>query len=224
MYYGIPKPTESYLPPASWAFDPNLPKQVYDPEHAKALLDGAGWKAGSGGIREKDGVKLQFINSTTAGNHLREQAQQLLQQNWQDLGVNMTIKNLPAAVMWGDYWIKSHFETAIVGLNFMTGADPAASDYFSSKAIAAQGGSGTNTMQYANPKLDELMQEGATTLDRAKRIEAYKAVQMLLRQNLPFLPIFEYVTVEGTKAGLSGYRPNINVRINCWNVETWKWA
>jgi len=224
LYYGLPRPSESYLPPASWAFDPDLPKQVYDPERAKATLDGAGWKPGPGGIREKDGVKLQFSNSTTAGNHLREQAQQLLQQNWQDLGVGMTIKNLPAAVMWGEYWIQSHFETAIVGNNFMTGPDPAAADYFSSKAIAAQGGSGNNTMQYANTQLDELMQQGATTLDRAKRIEAYRGVQSVLRQNLPFLPIFEYVTVEGTKAGLAGYQPNINVRLNAWNVNTWRWT
>ena len=224
LYYGLPRASESYLPPASWAYDGDLPKQAYDPDRAKALLDSAGWKVGSGGIREKNGVRLQFSNSTTAGNHLREQAQQLLQQNWQDVGVGMTIKNLPAAVMWGEYWIQSQFETAIVGNNFMTGPDPAADDYFSSKAIPAQGGSGTNTMQYVNPELDALMQQGATTLDRAKRVQAYRGIQALLRQNLPFLPIFEYVTVEGTKAGLNGYIPNINVRINAWNVNTWKWA
>ncbi len=224
LYYGLPRPSESYLPPASWAFDPGLPKQSYDPDKAKSDLDRAGWKIGGGGIREKDGVRLQFTNSTTSGNHLREQAQQLLQQNWQDIGVGMTIKNLPAAVMWADYWIQSHFETAIVGINFMTGPDPAAADYFSSKAIAAQGGSGLNTMQYANPQLDALQQQGATTLDRAERITAYRGVQSLLRQNLPFLPIFEYVTVEGTKAGLAGYQPNINVRVNSWNVNTWHWA
>jgi peptide/nickel transport system substrate-binding protein len=224
LYYSVPRPTESYLPPSSWAFNADLPKQAYDPEKAKALLDSAGWKPGAGGIREKDGVKLQFTNSTTAGNHLREQAQQLLQQGWQDLGVGMTIKNLPPAVMWGDYFNKSQFETAIVGINFMTGPDPAAPDYFSSKAIMAQGGSGTNTMQYVSPKMDALLQAGGTTLDRAKRTEDYKAIQALLRDDLPFLPIFEYVTVEGTKAGLSGYVPNANVRINCWNVNTWKWA
>ena len=106
----------------------------------------------------------------------------------------------------------------------MTGPDPAAADYFSSKAIAAQGGSGTNTMQYANPQLDDLMQQGATTLDRGRRTEAYRGVQSVLRENLPFLPIFEYVTVEGTKAGLSGYQPNINVRLNAWNVHAWRWV
>ncbi len=224
LYYGVPRPTESYLPPSSWAFDASLPKQVYDPEQAKALLDRAGWKPGAGGIREKGGVKLAFTNSTTAGNHLREQAQQLLQQGWQDIGVGMTIKNLPPAVMWADYWIMSHFETAIVGNNFMTGPDPAASDYFSSKAIAAQGGAGFNTMQYASPKMDELLLSGATTLDRAKRAGDYQGIQSLLRDDLPFLPIFEYVTIEGTKTGLSGYTPNANVRVNGWNLNTWRWA
>ena len=224
LYYSLPHANESYLPPQSWAYNPELPKQAYDPDKAKALLDGAGWKVGSGGIREKDGVRLQFSNSTTAGNHLREQAQQLLQQNWQDVGVGMTIHNLPAAVMWGDYWIQSHFETAIVGIVFMTGPDPAADDYFSSKAIAAKGGAGQNTMQYASPKMDALLQQGATTLDHAKRVEAYRGVQALLRSDLPFLPIFQYTTVEGTKTGLTGYQPNINVRLNAWNVNTWRWT
>ena len=54
----------------------------YDPEKAKQILEEAGWKLGSDGVREKNGVRLEFTNSTTAGNQLREQAQQLLQQTW----------------------------------------------------------------------------------------------------------------------------------------------
>ncbi len=224
LYYGLPTPSESYLPAASWAFNSALPKQSYDPDKAKAILDQAGWKPGAGGIREKDGVKLEFTNSTTAGNHLREQVQQLLQQDWQDLGVNMTIKNLPPAVMWADYWIKSHFESAIVGIDFMVGPDPDASDYFSSKSIAAKTGSGQNTMQYDNPRVDALLQQGATTLDREGRIATYHELQATLRDDLPFLPIYQSAQVEGTKAGLIGYEPNINVRLNTWNIATWHWA
>ena len=61
---------------------------------------------------------------------------------------------------------------------------------------------------------------GPETLDRAKRVPAYRGMQSLLRQSLPFLPICEYVTVEGTKAGLTGCQPNINVRLNAWNVNS----
>ena len=107
VYYGLQSPTESFLPTQTWTFNPNLPKQHYEPDGAKKLLDEAGWKLGADGVRTKNGVRLEFTNSTTAGNQLREQVQQLLQQSWQDLGIKMTIKNLPPAVMCGDYWMRS---------------------------------------------------------------------------------------------------------------------
>lgn len=224
VYYGLRTQSESYLPKQSWAYNPNLPKHEYSLDEAKATLDAAGWKPGADGIREKDGAKLAFSNSTTAGNHLREQTQQLIQQDFQSIGVGMTIKNLPPAVMWGEYWNKSQFETAIVGNNFMVGPDPDASDYFSSSAIAAKTGAGQNTMQYANPEVDRLLLAGAAELDQAKRIPLYQSLQETLREDLGFLPLFQYQLIEGTKGKLAGYEPNINVRLNTWNIASWHWA
>ena len=103
LYYGLPKPTESYVPQQSFYFNPDLPKHEFNTDKAKELLDGAGWVPGDDGIRAKDGVRLSFSNSTTAGNHIREQVQQFMQQSFAEIGVEMTISNLPPAVMWGDY-------------------------------------------------------------------------------------------------------------------------
>lgn len=224
IYYGLATNAESYLPTQSWAYNPNLPKHEYNLDKAKAMLDAAGWKPGADGIRTKNGVRLAFTNSTTAGNHLREQVQQLLQQDFQQIGAEMTIKNLPPAVMWGEYWIKSQFETAIVGIYFMTGPDPDASVYFSSSSIAAKTGGGQNTMQYSNPEVDRLLVEGAAEQDRLKRAPIYQKLQALMREDLPYLPQQQPSTIEGTKTGLNGYEPNGNVRLNTWNVETWHWA
>ena len=224
VYYGLPTQAESYLPVQSWAFNPDLPKHEYDPAKARKLLDDAGWKPGAGGVREKGGVRLEFTSSTTAGNHLREQVQQVLQQGWQEIGVKITIKDLPPAVMWGDYWMKSQFETGVAGIDFMTGADPEASDYFDSKSTPAKGGSGQNTFQYVSPAVDALLKEGGTTLDQAARQPIYQKIQADVRADLPFLPIFQYTMVEGTKSNLLGYEPNVNVRSNCWNLRVWYWA
>lgn len=224
LYYGLPTPSESYLPKQSWAYNPDLPKHEYSLDKAKATLDQAGWKPGRDGVRAKNGVRLAFINSTTAGNHLREQVQQLLQQDFKQIGIEMTIKNLPPAVMWGEYWTKSQFETAIVGEDFMVGPDPDASTYFSSASISAKTGSGQNTMQYSNPEVDRLLQEGATELDQAKRVPIYQRLQAVLRDDLAFLPQHQYALIEGTKAKLAGYEPNINVRLNTWNIASWHWV
>ena len=224
IYYGLPTPTESFLPAQSWAYNANLPAHSYDPEKAKQILEEAGWKLGSDGVREKNGVRLEFTNSTTAGNHTREQAQQLLQQTWGEIGAKMSINNLPPAVMWGDYWMMSKFETAMVGIGSGIGPDPSANDFFSSKATGAKGGTGQNTTQYSNPEVDKLLAEGASTVDQAKRKEIYQKMQEITRHDLPYLPIFQYKMVEGIKEGLQNFVPNVAVQENSWNAGQWYWA
>ena len=114
VYYGLPSPTLSWLPPSHWAYNKSLKDPGFDPKKAAALLDAAGWTVGADGVRAKDGMPLAFTMSTTAGNKSREQAQQLVQQNWKKIGVAMTIKNMPASVVWGDYTVKSQFDTLMV--------------------------------------------------------------------------------------------------------------
>jgi peptide/nickel transport system substrate-binding protein len=224
LYYGVPSPTETYMPRESFYHNPDLPQHEFNPNKAKALLDEAGWLPGPDGIRQKDGVRLSFSNSTTAGNHLREQAQQFLQQSFRDVGVEMTISNLPPAVMWGDYWMMSQFDSVIVGLNTLTGPDPDTSDYFMSTSSPAMGGSGQNTWTYANPEVDALLKQGGELVSPEDRRPIYLKIQEIMRADLPFLPMFQYATIRGRKEGVEGYQPNINNRIDTWNVRDWRWA
>lgn len=224
LYYGLPTPTESYVPQQSFYYNPDLPKHEYSIEKAIKLLDDAGWVAGSDGIREKDGVKLSFTCSTTAGNHIREQVQQYMQQSFKDLGVEMTISNLPPAVMWGDYWMLSQFDTVIVGLDFLTGPDPDTSDFFKSTSSAAKGGAGQNTWQFANKEVDDLLDQGGAIFVPEERKAVYLKIQEVMRKELPLLPLFQYATVRGHKQGIEGVKPNINTRIDTWNVATWHLA
>lgn len=223
LYYGLPKPTETYMPMQSPWFNPDLPKHEYNPDKAKKLLDDAGWKPGAGGIREKNGVRLAFSNSTTAGNHLREQMQQFLQQSFQDIGVEMKIANLPPAVMWGEFWTQAKFDTAIVGLNFLVGSDPDTANFMRSDNIPAQGGAGQNYFQYKNPQVDKLLAQGSEQFSPEKRKAAYLQVQSLVRQDMPFLTLFTFANVRGHKQGAENIIPNVNVRIDSWNVNSWYW-
>jgi len=161
LYYGLPRLTETFMPQQSFYYHDDLTAHEFNLERAREILDEAGWVPGPDGIRAKDGVRLSFNNSTTTGNHLREQAQQFVQQTFAEIGVEMNIENLPAAVMWGDFWVQSEFDTALVGITYLVAADPDVSNRFHTDAIAAQGGRGSNTGQYSNPELDALLEEGA---------------------------------------------------------------
>lgn len=224
LYYGLPQLTETFMPKQSFYYHDGLPAQEFNLARAAEILDEAGWMPGPDGIRAKDGVRLSFTNSTTTGAHLREQAQQFIQQTFAEIGVEMTIENLPAAVMWGDFWVQSQFETAMVGVTYLIAADPDASNRLHSGAIAAQGGRGSNTGQYANSEVDALLEEGTRTFDPEARREIYLRVQEIVRNDLPFLPLFAYTQVYGRKAGIEGFVPNTNTRSEAWHAAGWYWA
>jgi peptide/nickel transport system substrate-binding protein len=223
IYFGVGTLTETFMPRESYYYNPNLPVQEYNLDRARKILDEAGWVPGPDGIRVKNGVKLSFANSTTSGNNLREQVQQFLQQTFAEIGVKMTISNLPAAVMFGEFWLKSQFDSAIAGVTHLIAADPDATNRLHTRAIAAKGGKGSNTGQYSNPEVDALLEKGTRTFDPEARREIYYRVQELVRQDLPFLPLFAFTNVVGRKKGLEGFEFNANTRTASSHAAAWRW-
>lgn len=224
IYYGLPVPTESFLPRQSWAYEPDLPAHRHDPAKANALLDAAGWVRGADGVRQKNGVRLSFANSTTTGNPAREQSQLLMQQDWKQIGAEMKIANMPAAVIWGEFWQKSKYESVTVGSNFMIGNDPDVTPRFGSQSIPAKHGAGLNTYQYQNAELDRLLARGASQFGQEERRVTYAGIQRIVRDDLVLLPVYQSAMAEGIKNGLNGFAANINCSSNCWNMRDWFWT
>ena len=217
---GLVPEAETYVPPQSWAYNPKIKgHHKYDPEKAKALLEGAGWKPGSDGIRVKDGKRLAFENACTAGNKQREQIQQLLQQQWRQIGVEMTISNKPAAVLFGEFYRMSKFQTILIGIAM--GADPDHSFRLHSRYIPAKGGMGRNSIAYENAEVDRLLDAGVKEVDQEKRKKIYFRLQEILVEDLPHLPIYHYVNIRATKAAIQGFQPNANMQEYTWNTNEW---
>ena len=224
IYYGLPPRTLSYLHPTHWAYNSNLKDPGYDPRRAADMLDGAGWKKGADGIREKNGVKLNFSMSTTAGSKAREQAEAMIQSNWKEIGVVMEIKNMPASVVWGEYTTNSHFDTLMVGWEPTVGMDPDYAARCHSKQIPVKYGTGSNYVQYENPDLDKLLDEGVLISDMEKRKDVYHKIQAILHEDVPFAPIFAYMFMYGKKSDLKGYKINPYVTDITWNIQDWSWG
>jgi peptide/nickel transport system substrate-binding protein len=221
LYHGVPSVTETFMPQQSYYYNPDLPKQEYNQEQARQMLDKAGWVPGDDGIRVKDGVRLSFVNSTTSGNHLREMTQQYLQQTFREIGVEMTIANLPPAVMWGEFWTQSKFDTIMVGSTYLIGADPDVTNRFHSRSIVIKGGSGQNYAQYVSAELDALLERGSRIFDPEERRAIYYRVQEVIRRDLPLLPLFQNKNVFGRSAAIKGFEANSNTRTESWHAASW---
>ncbi len=99
-YEGIPAAQE---PPNSLMYFPwqtgyqdNLSATVdFDPEQAKTLLDDAGWKPGTDGIRRKAGQRLEISIPATDRTDSARAAQKLLQQQLHEIGVALELVERP---------------------------------------------------------------------------------------------------------------------------------
>ena len=224
VYFKTWARTLSYLHPTHWAYNHALKEETPNPELAAKMLDEAGWRVGADGIREKNGVKMQFTMSTTAGNQTRQGCQALFQQNWKKIGVAMEIKNMPASVVWGEYTTKSQFDTLLVAWEPTVGMDPDYTARCHSKQIPVKDGAGSNYVQYQNPALDKLLELGITQSEQAERKETYAKVQQILLDEVPFAPQGGSIEGDLKKKGLMGVKPNQYVTSYSWNVYAWGWA
>ena len=91
LYKGIYAPAHAPVDPTTLGFDKSL-ESIYsfDPDKAKQLLDQAGWKAGSDGMRSKDGQPLEIMFINLAGFGFDDIAQ-LMQAQFKDIGMKMDI-------------------------------------------------------------------------------------------------------------------------------------
>jgi len=181
VYFGQATVADSIIPPISWGYAPNVaPKYKLDKQKAQSLLDQAGWVKGSDGIRARNGVKLQFQMITNVNSPQRVQLLQIMQQSWKDIGVDAVPNAIQFPQLVTQLQNVRTFDLLLIGFN--QDADPDESQIFSSSAAAA---GGFNGGQFLNSQADQLWNQAAATLDRAKRKQLYKQLQDLYADQMP---------------------------------------
>ncbi|MBV8490109.1 MAG: peptide ABC transporter substrate-binding protein, partial [Candidatus Eremiobacteraeota bacterium] len=80
------------LPDWMWAYDPNVKSEPYDPAHAKALLQEAGYTIGSDGIARRNGEPLVLIFAVDSANATHREESLLLQDALRKIGIEVQIK------------------------------------------------------------------------------------------------------------------------------------
>lgn len=185
---GYAHQTNSMLAESHWARATNLPDYPYDPAKAKQLLAQAGYP---------NGLNLSIKTSTDAEANSRAQ---VMQQMLKQAGINLTIQSNEMSTFFADIG-KGNFQMYSLSRNGI--ADP---DFyyviFYSKNTPPDG---QNRGYYANPHLDDLMLQGRSTFDRAKRKPVYDEVQKIVATDLPYVSLYMQENVAVMRKNIDGY-------------------
>ncbi len=217
------RPTCNLVPaPELYASD-NTGCLKQDMEGAKALLDEAGWKVGADGVREKDGKKLKLLYQTSV-NPVRQDFQALVKGWWNELGVEVELKQVDASVFFGgdpgspDTFQKFYADVEMYANNFDgTDPEPYLAQYLCDKIPGPENQwQGENINRFCDPAYDALVKDMAATADLAKRGElAKKMNDMLTKDSFTVVALVDRGRLSAASNTLGG------VVLNTWDTELW---
>ena len=172
VWQGLFKPASSVLTSATFGFDPATRGVYrYDPKKAGALLDEAGWKIGSGGVRQKGGEDLVLGTYYRADNTDFTAMATFLQSMYAQIGIKIDLHGLSRA---------GYFDAVRAGkhnLQFWWETDPDP-DVVRILLHSKNADGGTNRNRYKNAEMDRLIDQASGTTDPAKRKQLYSQIQM----------------------------------------------
>ncbi|OYT92359.1 MAG: peptide ABC transporter [Burkholderiales bacterium PBB3] len=213
----------TWVNPLEPGFDTNVTKFAFDPSRAKALLEQAGYKPGPGGIRvNAAGQRLSMEYMTTAGNKLRELIQQVLQNQWKQIGVEVVIKNVPARTFFGET-LKKHQFSGLGQSAFSSTPESPPVTTLSTEGIptATNNYGGQNYSHFSNPVMDRLINELQAELDPAKRKLLWTQMQTVFTDELPELPLFFRTDVWVVPKWMTGVLRPGQLPASTYTAETW---
>ena len=185
-------------------------------DKAAQILEAAGWKKGSDGIRAKDGKKLKMVYQTSI-NAPRQKTQAIVKQAAAKAGIEMEIKSVTASVYFSsdvgnpDTYTKFYTDIQMYTTT-MTQPDPELfMNQFTSWEVASKENKwqGRNITRWKSEEYDKLYRAAESELDPVKRAALFIKMNELVIQNVVVIPVV--------------FRPRVAAIANTMRVEQSGW-
>jgi peptide/nickel transport system substrate-binding protein len=222
LFEGKQKVALHNIHPKDVYYTDDVKKYPYHPEKAKQLFEEAGWKMGSDGFRVKDGKRLEFVFMTTAQDKTRELVQVFLQQEWKKVGVDITIKNEPARVFFGETVHKAKY-TGLAMYAFVSSPDSPPNSSLHSKNIPTKsnGFAGQNRTGWSNAVVDQSLDAVFEEFDLKKRQGLMKVILQNYVEEVPVIPLYNRSVISVVPAKMKGFKLTGHQFYTSLNVHQW---
>ena len=206
VYAGNREPEYAFYPSISWASNQEDVAPSFDPAAAEQVLIDAGY------TKDADGFYVTLPFDCFEGSGLPDVAK-LLQSDCAKAGINLEI-NVMEYNAWNDkVAIQKNFVVEMQG--GFQGPDPA--------ALASRVGTNgsMNQSSYSNAEVDELFAQAVQISDQDQRAELYRQVQAILADELPIVPIVQFISYDACGANITN-TPNDGA--GKWGWAEWTFA
>jgi len=222
-------PVFANVPPASWAFDPNVPKYTLDTAGAKALIEKSGWTLGADGIYAKAGKRLSTTLFVRQGRPQRISFAQLAADQLKACGIE--IKVAPSdfsTVLLPLLSFPNNFDTYMGG--WSTALDPDDSSIFACNQVTTKASPDSNNfVGWCNQQADQLLTQGRQETDQAKRTTIYSQFQNIIHNDIPYYFLWadqrhsalSKAITAGTNKVVTDNTIDLASPLYYWNSDTW---
>lgn len=191
MLRGTARTAESILVPEHWAGHKQLPGYVFDPDQSRRLLAEAGWS-------KHKPLRLTYKTSTDP---LRVRIATAISAQLADVGIQVDVQSMDWGTFYGD--IKAgNFE--LYSLSWVGIRSPDIFEYvFHSQSVPPNG---ANRGRYVSKRADELITNALQQASLQPMLLQLHALQELVHQDLPYIPLWYEDHVFAARKSISGYR------------------
>jgi len=191
---GLSTDAKTGIFPSSPLYEPDVNGYDLDLDKANALLDEAGFARDANGTR--------FSLTIDYGDPSTKPQAEFTKASLSKIGIDVSVNSYVDFPTWAQKISNYNFDMTWDAV--FNWGDPVIGVHrtYSSTNITP-GVIWSNTQQYANPKIDELMAQGAREIDPEKRKAIYSEFQKILAEDLPvyWTNTIPYHTVYSTKVG-----------------------
>jgi peptide/nickel transport system substrate-binding protein len=202
-------------------------KWEFNVDKANQVLEAAGWKRGSDGIRAKDGKKLKMVYQTSI-NAPRQKTQAIVKQAAAKAGIELELKSIVASVYfssdvanpdtYGKFYTDIQMYTTTMGA-----PDPQTfMEQFTSWEVSSKDNKwqGRNITRWRHEEYDKLWRAGETELDPVKRAGLYIRMNDLVIQDVVVIPVLWRSVISAVSNRLKGTEIS-GWDSNLWNLANW---
>lgn len=206
------------IPPGLFTFEGEVDGPSYNPDVARQNLEEAGWKdEDSDGIREKDGERLEIVITTTDWPEYVRTAE-IIQQQWGEIGIGVTIQNFGAGAIQQTIVGPRDYEVLLYGE--VLSSDPDPYPFWHSTQTRNPG---LNLSLLRDQEIDRLLEEARKTLNYDERRQKYIEFQQRFLDLNPAIILYQPYYLFAQQDDVRGFgmtHGNLPVsRLN--DIENW---